>query len=104
MVDGNLNTERPRSGFGMTLGVIVLVIAVLVGVLFFTGFWKADVEGGAMPTVNVSAEQGRLPSVNVQSKEIVVGTKTKTVDVPRVETKQADVTVPVVGVKDNDPE
>lgn len=101
MVDGNLNDERPRSGFGMTLGLIALAIAVLVGLLFFTGFWKADVQGGALPTVNVSAEQGRMPTVNVQSKEIVVGTTTKTVDVPKVETKQVEVTVPVVGVKNN---
>ncbi|MDP3908593.1 hypothetical protein [Novosphingobium sp.] len=104
MDDGNLNAERSRSGFGMTLGLIVLAIAALVGILFFTGFWTADIKGGSMPTVDVSAEEGSLPTVDMQSKEIVVGTTTKTVEVPKVETKQVEVTVPVVGVKNNNPE
>ena len=66
---------------------IALAVAVIVGVLFATGFWSADVKEGALPEVSVDG--GKLPAVDVDSKEVVVGTEKKEIDVP------------VVGVKDN---
>ena len=60
---------------------------MIVGVLFATGFWKADVKEGDMPEVNV--EGGARPKVDVDSKEVVVGIKKEQVDVP------------TVGVRDN---
>lgn len=66
---------------------IALAAAVIVGLLFATGFWSADVKEGAMPEVSVDG--GKLPNVDVDSKEVVVGTEKKEIDVP------------VVGVKDN---
>jgi hypothetical protein len=38
----------------------------------------------------------------VKSKELVVGTKSTTVDVPKVETRKATIDVPVIGVKGGD--
>ena len=79
--------RHQSSGAGRVLALIALAAAVIVGVLFATGFWKADVKEGDMPEVNV--EGGALPKVDVDSKEVVVGTKKEQVDVP------------TVGVRDN---
>jgi hypothetical protein len=76
-----------RGGAGRTIAIIVVVLALIAAVLFATGFWKADVTRGDMPQVSVKG--GDLPNVDVDSKEVVVGTEKKTVDVP------------TVGVKDN---
>lgn len=78
--------ETRKSGMSVWVWV-VLAVVVIVGVLFATGFWSADVKEGAMP--DVSVEGGKLPGVDVDSKEVVVGTEKKEVEVP------------VVGVKDN---
>lgn len=100
--DPNVTVVERRSGVGRTIAIIVVLALVVVGILFATGFWKADVEGGSLPDVDVSAQGGSLPDVDVQSKEVVVGTKSTTVDVPKVETEKAEIDVPVVGVKDNE--
>ena len=100
--DGTQTTvvERRRSP-GMTVGIVLVVLIAIIGLLFATGFWKANVQGGSLPDVKVSAQGGSLPDVDVKSKKVVVGTKETTVDVPKVETKKAKIDVPVVGVKDN---
>ncbi|RXR29542.1 hypothetical protein [Sphingobium fluviale] len=84
----NIGHER-RSGTGRIVLIVAIVAAVIVGLLFATGFWTADVEEGALPDVDVSATGGEMPAVDVDSKEVVVGTKEETIDVP------------TVGVKDN---
>lgn len=76
-----------KRGGGRTLAIVVIAILAIVGLLFATGFWKADVKGGDLPEVSVKG--GDLPKVDVDSKAVVVGTKKTTVDVP------------TVGVKDN---
>lgn len=93
-------TVERRGGAGRTIVIILVLALVIVGILFATGFWKADVEGGAMPDVDVSATGGALPDVNVDSKEVVVGTKKEEIDVPKVETEKETIDVPTVGVKD----
>lgn len=90
--------ERKSNTGTIILGVIVAA-AVVVGLLFATGFWTADVKEGALPEVSVKG--GDLPAVDVDSKKVVVGTKETTVDVPKVETEEKKIDVPVVGVKDN---
>ena len=82
------------------LGLLVVVVLIAI-VLFATGFWKADVKEGALPTVDVSAEGGKLPDVDVDSKELVVGTTESSVEVPKIKTETTKVDVPVVGVKDD---
>ncbi|MEO7915305.1 MAG: hypothetical protein ABIR23_08040 [Novosphingobium sp.] len=91
--------ERKSSS---ALWLILLAIVAIIAILFATGFWKADVNGGSMPDVKVSAKGGSLPSVDMQSKEVVVGSKDATIDVPKVTTEKTTVQVPVLGVKDND--
>ena len=78
-----------RGGAGRTIAIVLGVIALIVVVLFATGFWSADVKEGALPDVDISAKGGALPGVDVDSKEVVVGTK------------KTEVEVPVVGVQDN---
>lgn len=78
-----------KSNAGMIIGIVLLVALVVVGFLFATGFWSANVKGGSMPKVNVTAKEGSMPDVNVKSKAVIVGTKKETIDVP------------TVGVKDN---
>jgi len=64
---------------------IALAAALIVGLLFATGFWTADVKEGEIPKVSVDG--GKLPAVDVDSKEVVVGTETKEVEVPVVDVK-----------------
>ncbi|MET0248824.1 MAG: hypothetical protein ABW164_03740 [Sphingobium sp.] len=76
-----------KGGGSRTLLIVLAVLAVIAALLFGTGFWKANVQGGDMPEVSVKG--GDLPKVDVDSKAVVVGTKKETIDVP------------TVGVKDN---
>ena len=86
-----------RGGMGRGLAILLVAALVIVGLLFATGFWSADMKGGKLPDVSVSG--GALPKVNVDSKEVVVGTKPTTVDVPTVDTEKKEIDVPTVGVK-----
>ena len=89
-----------RSSGGTILLVVLVLAALVVGFLFATGFFSANVtKPGELPSVSVKADAGSLPDVDVHSKEVVVGTKPTTVEVPTVQTKKATVDVPVVGVK-----
>jgi len=99
--DGTTTYVEKRSNTGKVIGLLLLAVVIIVGVLFATGFWSANVKGGALPKVNVSAKGGDLPDVDVHSKEVVVGTTKQTVTVPKVETKKTTVDVPTVGVKDD---
>jgi len=76
-----------RRGPGRTIAILAIIALAIVGVLFATGFWSADVKEGDMPEVSVKG--GALPKVDVDSKEVVVGTK------------KEEIEVPTVGVKDN---
>ncbi len=94
------NRAGRRSG-GMTIGIVVLAIIVIVGLLFATGFWSADItKEGALPEVSVKG--GALPNIDLDSKEVVVGTTKTEVEVPTVETKTTTIDVPTIGVKDDD--
>ena len=100
--DGTTTVVERRTGPGLIIGIIVALAVIIVAFLFLTGFWSADVKkSGSLPDVHVSAEGGSLPKVDVHSKEVVVGTKATKVTVPKVESTQATVDVPVVGVKDD---
>jgi pseudouridine-5'-phosphate glycosidase len=89
---------KRRSG-GTTLAIVLVAAIVIVGLLFATGFWSADVKQGAMPEVSVKG--GELPKVDMDSKEVVVGTSKTKVEVPKIKTETETVDVPTVGVKDN---
>lgn len=91
--------HRRSGGAGRILLIVAVILALIVAVLFATGFWSADVKEGALPDVSVKG--GEMPAVDVDSKEVVVGTKPETVDVPTVGTKEETIDVPTVGVKNN---
>jgi hypothetical protein len=90
-----------KSNAGKIIGTIIVLAVIIVGLLFASGFWSADVKGGALPKVDVTTKAGDLPDVSMHSKEVVVGTTKQTVTVPKVETQKTTIDVPVVGVKDN---
>ena len=92
--------ERRGNPLARTLAILALLALVIVGILFATGFWKLNGTAGSMPKVSVQG--GSMPKVGLQSDKIVVGTTEKTVDVPKVETKKAEVKVPVIGVEKKD--
>ncbi len=94
---GDTVVERRGNPLARTLAILALLALVIVGILFATGFWKLNGTPGSMPKVSVQG--GSLPKVGVQSDKIVVGTAEKTVDVPKIETKKAEVKVPVIGVE-----
>lgn len=98
------NTTDPvvekRRGGGRTIVIVVIVIAAIVGALFASGFWSADVKKeGALPEVSVKG--GELPTVDLDSKEVVVGTKKTDIEVPKLKTETESIDVPTVAVKDN---
>ena len=101
-VDGTTTVVEKRSNTGIVIGLIVALAAIIIALLFLTGFWSADVtKSGSLPDVKVSADGGSLPQVDLNSKEVVVGTKATQFTVPKVETTKTTVDVPVVGVKDD---
>ena len=102
MADYRDDTDRTtvrRGGAGRTILILLAIAAIIVAILFATGFWSADVKEGALPEVSV--EGGEMPKVDVDSKEVVVGTSKAKVEVPKVETETKTIDVPVVGVKDD---
>lgn len=92
--------ERRGNGLARTLAILALIALVIVGILFATGFWKMNATSGSMPKVSVQG--GSMPKVGVQSDKLVVGTEQKTVNVPKIETRKAEVKVPVIGVEKKD--
>ncbi len=100
--DRDTVVERRGMSGGAIAGIVLVAVALLIALLFATGFWSADVKEGELPKVNVSADGGKLPDVDLKSKEVVVGTTEKTIDVPKVKTEKETINVPVVGVKDDD--
>jgi hypothetical protein len=75
---------RRRRGGGLLTGLI-LIIALVVALLFYTGFWSADVtQNGSLPKISVSTQPGTMPQVDLQSKKIVIGSKKESVAVPTV--------------------
>ena len=97
---GTVAVERRGNPLARTIAILALLALVIVGILFATGFWKLNGTAGSMPKVSVQG--GSMPKVGLQSDKIVVGTKESTVDVPKVETKKAEVKVPVIGVEKKD--
>ena len=97
----NDRTTIRRGRAGRTILILLAIAAIIVAILFATGFWSADVKEDALPKVDVSAKGGALPEVDVNSKEVVVGTKSTTVDVPKVKIEKEQIDVPVVGVTDD---
>lgn len=97
--DTNETVVVKRRSAGTTLAIVLVAVLVIVGLLFATGFWSANVKQGAMPEVSVKG--GALPKVDMDSKEVVVGTKKTEIEVPKVKTETETVDVPTVGVKDN---
>ena len=94
------NDVRPvrRRRGGGTLALLLIIAALVVGLLFATGFWSADVtKSGSLP--NVSVNGGSLPKVDLESKKVVVGTTKTQVEVPKVKTETTTIDVPTVGVK-----
>lgn len=82
------------------MGILIVVVLIVI-VLFATGFWSADVEEGALPNVDVSAQGGEMPDVSLDSKEVVVGTTETKMEVPTVQTETKTVDVPAIGVKED---
>ena len=80
----------------------ILVIAVLVLIAgVATGFIDLTASGRLRaPQVAVTAKGGEVPKVDVRTKELVVGTTEKNVQVPALATQNSTIEVPTVAVKD----
>lgn len=82
----------------MRAGIIIAVVVVLLAIAAIaTGFVDLSSKGGALPEVQVKG--GDLPSVDADVGSIDVGTKTETIEVPKVETTTEKVELPTVDVK-----
>ena len=86
--------------FRFILAILVIAVLVLIAGIA-TGFIDLNTSGQLRaPQVAVSAEGGEVPRVDVQTKELVVGTTEKNIQVPTVGTQDSTITVPTVGVQD----
>jgi hypothetical protein len=78
---------------------IVTILAIIVAIAIIavaTGFVNLHGTSGSLPQVAVSG--GQLPTVQANMGSIDVGTKTKDVDMPKVDTVTKQVEVPTVAV------
>lgn len=92
-----------RGGAGRTLAIVAAIVALVVVILFATGFWSVGVtKEGSLPEVEVNAKGGELPQVDLDSKKVVVGTSETTVEVPKVKTEKETIDVPTIGVTEGD--
>ena len=78
----------------ITVLAIVVVIAIIA---VLTGFVNLRGSSGSMPRVAV--EGGRLPSVKADVGSIDLGSRQKTVEVPKVGTEKKTVEVPTLSVQ-----
>ncbi|WP_375427024.1 hypothetical protein [uncultured Sphingomonas sp.] len=76
--------ERKRGGIGRTLLILLAIAAIIAAILFATGFFRADMNGGALPNVDVSVKGGALPDVDVDSKSVDLTTEKETIEVPKL--------------------
>lgn len=86
-----------------TVLIILALAALVLLVLLATGVLNVNQTREAkLPNVDVSAEGGQAPAFDVDAKRVVVGTTETNVTVPDVDvdSKETQVDVPVVGVKD----
>jgi hypothetical protein len=80
---------RRRRGGGFITGLI-LILALIVALLFYTGFWSVNVtQNGSLPKISVNTSPGVLPKVDLESKKIVIGSKKESVAVPTVGVKDS---------------
>src|SRR3990167_606471 len=89
--EDDITVHRRSGGAGRILLIVAVILALIVAVLFATGFWTADIKDGALPKVSVQG--GDMPAVDVDSKAVVVGSKPETVNVPTVGTKEETIDV-----------
>ena len=47
--------ERRGGGAGRIIGILALLALVIVALLFFTGFFRANVQGGSIATNSLTA-------------------------------------------------
>ena len=77
------------------LGLLVILLLVVI-VLIYTGWINFSTQGQlTAPDIDVTG--GELPSVEMNTKEVVVGTENRTVEVPVVTTEERTIQVPTVG-------
>ena len=52
--DGTTTIVEKRSNAGVMIGLVIAFLAIIVALLFLTGFWSADVtKSGSLPDVKV---------------------------------------------------
>ncbi|HEX8384019.1 MAG TPA: hypothetical protein VF592_11665 [Sphingomonas sp.] len=83
--------ERKSGGIGRTLLILAAIAAIIAAILFATGFFRADVGGGRLPSVDVNVKGGAMPDVDVDSKDVDLVTENTVVEVPKLKvTEGAD--------------
>ena len=82
--------HEKKGGIGRWLLILLALAAIVAAILFATGFFRADVNGGALPKVNVDVKGGALPDVDVDSKDVDLTTETETVNIttPKLEVNE----------------
>lgn len=101
MVDNGSYVVEERRGSGMTVGIVVAIVAVLAIVAAFA-FGLIDIDQTKETKLpEVAVKGGQAPAFDVDTAKVDVGTKSTNVTVPKVEvgTTKTDVEVPTVSVE-----
>ena len=80
-----------RAHFGATVAVTITVcfLALLLGLLFASGYWNERVnQANSSPQFNAKVVGGRLPGVVVEPIQAVAGTMKLPVDPPTADVSQ----------------
>lgn len=83
-----ITDDQDNSGPWRTVALLVGALALLLGVLFATGFWNAQAQQPEkLPEMNVRAVGGLLPGIVVEPNNAITGTMKIPVDVPALDSK-----------------
>lgn len=78
------------------LTLLLVVVVLLIGAFAFNLIDINQTRGGKLPSIEVKG--GEAPAYDVSTGAVNVGSKTTTVEVPRVDTTRKTIDVPTVNV------
>jgi hypothetical protein len=78
------------------LTILLIAVVLLIGAFAFNLISIDQTRSGKLPSVELKS--GQAPAFDVSAGRINVGSKTTTVDVPKVDTARKTIEVPTVNV------
>ena len=80
--------------------ILILIVVVLLAIAAVATNFMHIRTSGEFRAPQLSVQGGEVPKIDVDTKKLVVESREKTVEVPKVETTTTNVEVPVVRSED----